>query len=704
MRLSIQKFILFLVVALLASAADASVIRVNSVHGHEPLDHTSPAVESIAASDRLDAKPAPAVQGAGAIQLPSGFAQTELVRDLKKPTDMAFLPNGDILVTQKGEGTDIDAIAHVRLVRDGVLQAAPVLAISTNSLLDSGLLAIVVDPDFAENGWFYLWHATGETSRGWNGQSVMRLSRFTFDTAPGSTDPASEVTIFDGVPWSKAHAGGSLAFDEDGLLYLGTGDGADQRYPQNLSSVNGKVLRIRPTAAGHEIPEDNPFLDVENAAPSIYAVGLRNPFRMIRRPDNGTLLIADVGQSAWEEINLVAPRANYGWPEREGPCPPSERQPCERAPAEFTEPILTYAHPIDPEEGGAVTSLALAEAGPFPADYHGSLFFADLDQQYIARGVLNDDGSWRIEPFAENAGFLVDMVYRDEGLYVLNVNSGRIHLIYYNNSDNQPPVAQIEADAISGAAPLAVNFSAAGSSDPDDLFLRYEWNFGDGQTLVTEAPTASHTYLSDGTFTASVTVIDAREGASSPAEVALSVYSGLLPEIVLDNTTEPVRARYYGGDVWHYAATYPGDAADLDPQTPFTWRIDMQHNQHAHPTIASNKTLSDTFAIDSDNHGGDWNIWYRFYLTMKTESGQNVTVSKEIRPMHAALALDVAAVLDGQTVPLTSDSSNAVVRLNGGCQQRAQQRARHCRHGARAGSTAHAHIPKPRFTLRLLAD
>src|SRR5690606_27037976 len=101
-----------------------------------------------------------------------------------------------------------------------------------NVYLDSGLLALALDPNFADNHAFYLWYSTGKDSPGWTGTSVNRLSRFVFDPVTGTADPHSETIILDGVTWSDMHNGGGLSFDDAGNLLITTGDAATSTHPQ----------------------------------------------------------------------------------------------------------------------------------------------------------------------------------------------------------------------------------------------------------------------------------------------------------------------------------------------------------------------------------------------------------------------------------------------------------------------------------------
>ena len=256
----------------------------------------------------------PVVAQQGGIELPAGFYVRETIEGLLIPTDMAPLPDGNFLVAEKGVGADEYGVAAVRLVDGGVVREEPVLTLSVNPLGDSGLLSIEPDPGFADNGYFYLYYATGARAMNWSGETRYRLSRFTFNAESGRADAQSELVLIDELPWSIQHGGGGLRFDNSGMLYLAVGDVRDPHNSQTPLTPNGKVFRIRPTADGYDVPGDNPYLDDEDAIPELYAVGLRSPFRMTRLQRTGELFLGDVGAATWEEVNRIAPAANYGWP------------------------------------------------------------------------------------------------------------------------------------------------------------------------------------------------------------------------------------------------------------------------------------------------------------------------------------------------------------------------------------------------------
>ncbi|HWM31860.1 MAG TPA: PQQ-dependent sugar dehydrogenase [Methyloceanibacter sp.] len=233
----------------------------------------------------------------------------------------AGAPKGDpsrlFIVEKKG-------VIKILDLDSGNVLATPFLDVSGEVQMtgEKGLLGLAFDPDFADNGFFYvnLINLAGDTE----------VRRYSVSADPDVADPASETLIltFD-QPNSSSHKAGWIGFGPDGHLYIASGDGGGAGDPnnnaQNVNSLLGKILRVDVSAdafpdplRNYAIPADNPFVDTAGAD-EIYALGLRNPFRDSFDRALGTFFIADVGQKTWEEINLGQNGANYGWKVFEGP-------------------------------------------------------------------------------------------------------------------------------------------------------------------------------------------------------------------------------------------------------------------------------------------------------------------------------------------------------------------------------------------------
>jgi glucose/arabinose dehydrogenase len=315
---------------------------------------------------------------------------------LEVPWGLAFLPGGDLLVTERP--------GRVRLVRGGRLLPQAVLRLEVGTRSESGLMGIAVHPDFAHNRLFYVYY----TTPGWI-HPTNRIERFRL--APDGTSAVHDRVIFDGIPAAMYHDGGRLRFGPDGMLYVGTGDGRTGARAQDLASPNGKILRLTPDG---EIPADNPW-----PGKAAWVVGVRNA-EGFDWWDAQTLVIADHGPSGenkrqgHDEIDVVHKGDNLGWPNIYG---------CQTAAGMIT-PSLTWNEAVPP--GGAAFYRGNAIAG-----WRNSFLVGTLKSKHLHRvvldpadpsHVLNHEVYFAGEP-PEGYGRLRDVfVSPDHELYVTTSN------------------------------------------------------------------------------------------------------------------------------------------------------------------------------------------------------------------------------------------------------------------------------------------
>ena len=214
---------------------------------------------------------------------------------------------------------------------------------------EQGLLSIALAPDFAANGFLYLYYSPSD------GERRTTLSRLgtSGEGATLTADPESELVILDVAQPFSNHNGGTVLFGPDGLLYLGLGDGGSGGDPQGNGqdlerNLLGSIIRIDVANASpderYTIPRDNPFLGTPGARPETFATGLRNPWRMSFDRDTDLLWAADVGQERFEEIDVIRAGGNYGWSITEGTAcfaPPSG---CDAT--GLTLPVAQYDHAL----------------------------------------------------------------------------------------------------------------------------------------------------------------------------------------------------------------------------------------------------------------------------------------------------------------------------------------------------------------------
>lgn len=360
--------------------------------------------------------------------VPADFDVTQVVGGLNEPTAMAFAPDGRLFVAEQG--------GDLRVIKDGVLLPTPFLSVTVDSAKERGLIGVAVDPDFASNGYVYIYHTLTTTPR------RNRISRFTAAgdvAAPGSAVVIMELDDLNDRP---IHNGGALHFGIDGKLYAAVGDNAEPDNAQTLANRHGKILRIN---ADGSIPTDNPFYDEATGANrSIWALGLRNPFTFAINPLTGALYINDVGQKAYEEINEGLAGANYGWALTEG----------YHSDPRFENPLYVYPNGRDgsPGTGCAIAGGAFyaPEVYQFPFFYAGAYFFGDYCSGWIRRYVPAD-GS--VHDFLSNAdGRIVDLrVERTGALYYLSrqgTTGGAVYRISYTPDlpDTRPQLNAFDTD------------------------------------------------------------------------------------------------------------------------------------------------------------------------------------------------------------------------------------------------------------------
>lgn len=229
------------------------------------------------------------------------FRVETVVSGLEFPWSLAFLPNGDMLVSER-EG-------RLRYVEDGVLRETPVSGLP-DILVDNqgGLLGLALHPDFETNRWVYFAFSEGTTRANHTALARGRLSE------DGSA--LSEVETLFRVNFDKArgyHFGGRILFLEDGTLLLTLGEGS--RYAeeaQNLDNHLGTIVRLDDDGS---VPFDNPYVSANGAQPEIWSYGHRNVQGIAINPQTGSVWAHEHGPRGGDEINLVRPGLNYGWPE-----------------------------------------------------------------------------------------------------------------------------------------------------------------------------------------------------------------------------------------------------------------------------------------------------------------------------------------------------------------------------------------------------
>lgn len=355
----------------------------------------------------------------------------------------------------------VEQTGKIKIIGESINPNSPFLNLSdkiNTQGFEQGLLGLAFDPNYEENGYFYV-HYT-------NLDRNSRFSRFRVNpNNPNKALPSSEVILFENDDPFSNHNGGQLKFGPDGYLYATIGDGGSGGDPfnnaQDLSTTFGKLLRIDvtdPANGTYTIPPDNPYANMAGAAGEIWASGLRNPWRFSFDYLTGDLWIPDVGQNNWEEVNFTpassAGGVNYGWSCMEATH--FFKADCDDNGVPFTAPIAEYAHDNNPDLpcSGSITGGYVYRGAHYP-DMYGKYFYTDFCTGVI-RTTYWDGSEWvtadlgNFTPFAYST-FGEDM---DADLYLVDKTAGNIYLVTdggasaYSVIDDQLPVSNFQQVAI----------------------------------------------------------------------------------------------------------------------------------------------------------------------------------------------------------------------------------------------------------------
>ncbi len=577
---------------------------------------------------------------ASAATLPSGFSETRIATGLASPTAMAFAPDGRLFVAQQG--------GQLRVIKNNALLATAFLTVNVNSSGERGLLGVAFDPNFASNGFVYVYYTTASAP------IHNRVSRFTASAAnPDVVAAGSEVQLLNLPTLSSAtnHNGGAIHFGTDGRLYIAVGDNATPSNAQSLNTTLGKLLRIN---ADGSIPSDNPFVSQTTGInQAIYARGLRNPFNFAVDRTNGRIHVNDVGQDTWEEVNLASAGVNFGWPQTEGPDPPGV--------AGVRYPIHSYQN-----AGSNCAILGAAFYRPatqaFPSEYAGRYFFGDFCGGFLR--MLSPPNYNSSAPFATGINSLVDIqVASDGALWYLARGGGEVFRVRFTGAVAPSITSHPSNVTVSAGQPASFTVAASGTAP-----LQYQWT-RNGQ-VISSATSATLTL-------ASTTVAD--NGAVFRATVsnaAGSVLSNPATLTVLSNAAPTGRiswpasgTTYGGGQTFRFF----GDATDPEdgplPASAFTWRVDFHHDTHTHPHVLpfGNATVGEFTAATRGETSA--NVFYRIVMTVRDSAGLTHTTSVDIRPRTSIVRLEsnvanAQLTLDGAPVaaPLQFVGVEGVIR------------------------------------------
>ncbi len=338
------------------------------------------------------------------------YRVTTVVDGLVNPWSMAFLPGGDMLVTERP--------GRLRIVRNGKLLPTPVAGVpEVFARGQGGLLDVVSHPNFATNKFVYISYSKPQAA----GQSTTAVIRARFEN--DKLADVKEIFLAD-TKGAPGHYGSRLAFDKDGFLFITVGErqvapsGNLEAHPaQDITNHHGTINRIYDDG---RVPTDNPLVDKPNAKPEIWSYGHRNPQGLVIHPTTGDIWATEHGPQGGDELNLIKRGANYGWPvigfgvnygsgniihsstQRKG----------------MEQPVNVWVPSI------GTSGLMLYTGDKFPA-WKGSLFVGGLVGEQLVRVSLTGQTAQVADILVRNQGRIRDVRQGPDGLIYLAIESSK---------------------------------------------------------------------------------------------------------------------------------------------------------------------------------------------------------------------------------------------------------------------------------------
>jgi glucose/arabinose dehydrogenase len=446
------------------------------------------------------------------------------------------------------------------------------------------------------------------------------------------------------------------------------------------TTLDGTIIRIDPST-GAAAP-GNPFAGSSDANKArVIAYGLRNPFRFTVRPGTNELWIGEVGAGTWEEIDRIPSAVdtvaeNFGWPCYEG----IDRSSYQAFGLNLCSTLYSLGNAVSPyyaynhdnavvsgdgcptANGSSITGIAFSTGAAYPGAYNGALFFADHTRSCMwamlagTNGQPNPSTIVAFTPAPNPVDIESGPAALSNDLFYVDMEGGAIHRLTYS-AGNQAPTASIAASPTAGAVPLTVQFSGSGSSDPEGGTLTYAWNFGDGSTST--GATVSHTYQSNGTYTARLTVTDPgglQSSATQTITAGTPPPTAIMNVAVKDATTGAALTQYKVGDVIAFSGSGTDSTGKALPASAFSWKETVHHcptpNQcHTHVEATPSGVTSGSFgAPDHD---------YPCYITIDltvTDPGTGLTKTATQRIDPATVALTFRTNPGGLRISLGEQS------------------------------------------------
>jgi glucose/arabinose dehydrogenase len=569
-----------------------------------------------------------------AASVPVGFQDQQIAEGLASPTALTALPDGRLLVVQQ--------TGVIRTVKDDVLLPESYWEVpNVDSTFERGCLGVVADPNYETNHYVYAYCTIKGDSTSNN--HVLRVTE-----VDGRADPSSILHLIE-LPEVRVmfHMGGALRFGLDGMLYVAVGNHEDGRLDdsnaQVLSNPFGKILRIRPDGS---VPEDNPFVNQAGAYGAIWSYGYRNPFAFDIQPGTGRMLVGDVGQGEWEEIDDNKRGANYGWSVVEGPSDDPR----------YEAPLYAYQHSDGrcSITGGAFYNPKTAQ---FPEEYVGTFLFEEF-----CAGTLEvlDPATAQARPFASGIGYPTNLVVAPSGsVYYLSRNQ--------DTKTHDPSVGTLSKISYSGTAAPRISKNPASQTIVLGEPVTFEVTVQDAASIKWQRDGAEIAGATGAKYTIEHTT--AQDNGARFVAVAENTFgqtSSLAAQLTV-TTNRPPTAAIEGSDRIEYAPgemiTLKGSASDAEdgdlPTSAFTWQVDYQHDTHSHPLLGAQSGSDSLTFMVPEFEAEEANTWVRVELFVRDSAGATRSVYREIYPRTQLSSLTPLDPVENGLGPIERDRSNA---------------------------------------------
>lgn len=332
------------------------------------------------------------------------------------PWGMEFLPDGDILVT--------DVSGKIRTIHDNKLLPEPVQGVpAVYNRGQGGLFDLELHPDYKNNGWLYISYAAPDNAeKPTGGITYVMRAKLKNNTL---TD---QQILFKGAPFTRGgvHFGGRLEFGKDGYLYFSIGERGEKEKAQSLSTINGKVYRIKDDGS---IPDDNPYVNTPNVvSPAVYSWGHRNPQGLALNPVTGDIWETEHGPMGGDELNIIGKGKNYGWPAiTYGIDYDGKPISADSVKAGMEQPIIFWRPSI------ATSNLVFIKGDKYPA-WQNNLLVCGMKFLYLERLEIKDNKVTHQEPLLKGIGRVRNVEQSPDGYIYVAVDGGKIiKLIPANN-------------------------------------------------------------------------------------------------------------------------------------------------------------------------------------------------------------------------------------------------------------------------------